>query len=249
MKYLRFLGFLGLILLFAQCESEPQSTETTTSLSKSNVAQKHEKLVRLERKALDKVDNWQEYQSLREFLTQYQSISPYEALNNSKELNDLVASLKDSVSPEFLEVSSFKARVNLLHNETLRLFDMSHISSIKDEEVNQQVAKVLKSFSSVNLKINTILKQDELDRLVDDPKFNRIFKEKDSTPKPKPKSKAETTKKAYEKRFGKQQVKPNKETAREKKMRISKEQRVKKRQLKLQEIQKKQDDSKKKKNQ
>ena len=246
MKCLQILGFLGLILLFAQCESEPQSAETTVTLLKSNVAQKHEKLVRLEAEASDKVDNWQEYQSLREFLNQYQSISPNEALNNSKELNDLVKSLKDSVNPEFLELSSFKARVNLLHNETLRLFDMSHISSIKDDEVNQQVAKVLRSFSSVNLKINTVLQQEELDRLVDDPKFNRITKEKDSVPKPK----SEITRETFNKRFGKkQQMGPKKETTKQKKMRLSKDERLKKRQLKLREIQKKQDDKKQKKNQ
>jgi hypothetical protein len=241
MNYLRILGFLVLILLFAQCDSEPQSTETVVNLTKSNVAQKHEQVVGLDKKAARKVDNWQEYRSLNEFLDQYQSISPNEALNNSKELNDLVRSLKDSVKPDFLELPAFKARVNLLHNETLRLFDMSHITAIKNEEVNLQVVKVLETFSAMNLKINTILRQEELDRLVDDPKFNRNPREKDSIPA--------TKNFDYKKKFGKnQKIQPKKETAKEKKMRLSKEQRVKRRQQKLQSIQKQQDVKQKKKN-
>jgi hypothetical protein len=241
MNYLRILGFLGLILLFAQCDSEPQNTETIENLSKSNVAQKHEQIISLDSRASQKIDHWQEYRSLHKFLNQYQSISPNEALNNSKELNDLVRSLKDSIKPDFLESPAFKARINLLHNETLRLFDMSFITSIKNEEVNQQVEKVLESFSAMNLKINTILKQKELDRLVDDPKFNRSIKEKDTTPIPK----NVDNKKA----FGKsQKIQPKKETAKERKMRLSKEQRLIRRQQKLQSIQKQQDDKKKKKN-
>lgn len=245
MKYLNYIGFIVFVVLFAQCESKSQTTETTVNLSKSNVDQKHAQVLTLEKNASKKVDNWQEYLSLKDFLNQYQSISPNEALNNSKELNDFVRSLKDSIKPDFLVSPAFDARINFMHNETLRLFDMSHISSIKDDEVNEQVQKVLESFSSVNSKINTIVKQEELDRLVDDPKFNRIAREKDST-NSKPIVKDKNTKQASVKN---QKLLSKKETAREKKMRLSKEQRVKKRQQKLQTIKKVQNDKKKKKNQ
>jgi len=241
MNYLRILGFLGLIVLFAQCKSEPQSTATITNLSKSNVEQKHEQIAVLNKKASKKVDNWQEYRSLNDFLDQYQSISPNEALNNSKELNDLVRSLKDSIKPNFLESAAFKARVNLLHNETLRLFDMSFISSIKNNEVNQQVEKVLESFSAMNLKINTILKQEELDRLIDDSKFNRVFKEKDTTPTQKPTEDKKTLAK-------KSKGKPKKETAKQKRMRLAREKHSKKNQKRLETILEEQDGKKKKKN-
>ena len=241
MRYLQILGFLGLIVLFAQCESKPQSTETVVNLSKSNVAQNHQKVMDLDKTASKEVDNWQEYRSLNDFLDQYQSISPNEALNNSKELNDLVRSLKDSVNPDFLETRAFNARVNLLHNETLRLFDMSYITSIKNEEVNEQVEKVLETFSALNLKINTILKQQELDRLVDDPKFNREFKQLDTISTVK---KVDTKKKVAKN----PKLQAKKETAKQRKMRLSKEQRAKKRQEKIKLIQKQQNDKKKKNN-
>lgn len=245
MKYLNYIGLIVFTLLFAQCENKPQTAETNVNLSKSNVAQKHAPILTLERNATKKVDNWQEYRSLKDFLDQYQSISPNEALNNSNELNDLVRSLKDSVKPEFLVSPSFDARVNFMHNETLRLFDMSHISSIKDDEVNEQVQKVLESFSSVNSKINSIAKQEELDRLIDDSKFGELIRKGD-TMIPKSEVKVKSPPKAPIKN---QKIQAKKESAREKKMRLSKEERVKRRQQKLQSIQKSQNDKKKQKKQ
>ena len=110
-------------------------------------------------------------------MQQYTSISPNDALNNSRELNDITKSIIDSVKPKFLETDAFNARINLLYNETLRLYDMSSISAIKANEVNDQVANILNAFSSVNSKINTILTQNELEKDITEPDFKRDIPE------------------------------------------------------------------------
>lgn len=164
------------------CQNKKATQNTVVERSELSVAQKHEKINDLTPKSQKKIDDWLEYESLKNFLDRFNSISPNEALNNSKELNDLVKSLRDSVTPKFLESDAFKARVNLLLNESMRLYDMSSISSIKATEVNAQVEKLLLAFSSINSKINTIVKQADLDNEVNDPKFSTEFKRTDSIP-------------------------------------------------------------------
>lgn len=106
---------------------------------------------------------------------------------------------------------------------------MSYISSIGSEEVNSQVTKIIEAFSGMNSKINTLVQQEQLDKEIDDPKFNQLFKQ-DATPKKEPKL-----------NFTPINIVPKKnETNRERKMRLSKEDRIKRRSMKLQEVQKKQ---------
>ena len=107
--------------------------------------------------------------------------------------------------------------------------------------MNQQVEKVLESFSAMNLKINTILKQEELDRLIDDPKFNRMIKERDAIPTQKPTEDKKTLAK-------KSKLKSKKETAKQKRMRLAREKHSKKNQKRLETILEEQDGKKKKKN-
>lgn len=234
---MRFFVFILSIFIFASCNQPTQEEKQEVRQSEQSIPQKHADVLKITGKAAKKLDDWQEYRSLNEFLVQYKSISPNEALNNSRELNGLVESMKDSIKPEFLEVASFNARVNLLHNETLRLFDMSFISSIKSQEVNDQVSKVLEAFSAVNSKVNTLIQQEDLDRQIDDPKFNRLFSRDSSSD--------EDVMDGLE-IFQKIPVKKN-ETKREQKMRLMKEERLKKRERKLREIKKNRKKNKKKK--
>lgn len=228
---MKFLKFLLVLALFASCKNKPQQTTEVVKKSEFSTEQKHAQLETIKRHASKKIEDWQEYAGVKNFLEQYKSISPNEALNNSKELNDLVKVMKDSANPEFLELDSFKARVNLLHNETLRLFDMSAISSIKSEEVNEQVTKVLDAFSSINSKINTLVQQADLDAQVDDPNFNRMLKDT---------LKAENVQKL-------EVVNPN-ETATQRKIRIQREQRKQRAKNKSMSFKPIQDVKKKKKN-
>jgi len=227
---MRFFIFILCAVLIYSCEKPLQEVKKKISKSEFNIKQKHIEVIGIDKKTSKRIDDWQEYRSLNEFLELYKSISPNEALNNSRELEELVKIVKDSAQPKFLEVASFQARINHLHNETLRLNDMSFISSIGSEEVNNQVTKIIEAFSGMNSKINTLVQQEELDKEIDDPKFNQLFT-RDSSANKQPKL-----------NFTPINIIPKKnETNRERKMRLSKEDRLKKRSLRLQEVQKKQD--------
>lgn len=226
---MRFLTFLGIILVLVSCQEKQQTSTTVVEKSEHSIAQKHKELTRLEGKALKKVDNWDEYESVGNFLEKFKNISPNEALNNSKELNDLVKSLNDSIKPEFLKSSALDARLNLLLNESMRLYDMSSISAITHQEVNLQVEKLLEAYSSLNSKINTLVKQADLDSQVDDPKFSRILNLSNDSSSVNKTAKEETP-----------------EEKKLRKMQLSKEQRLKKRKANFKPIKKGEKHEKKK---
>ena len=170
---MKFVYYCVFILLISSCNNK--KTDATEEIDKpmSSRIKKHAQIATIKSKFQVDIDAWTEYENLIVFLNQYMSISPNDALNNSRELNDITKSLNDSINPQFLETPAFKARVNLLYNETLRLYDMSSIPAIKATEVNNQIDKVLNAFSSINFKINTILKQRELEGDVKDVNFSR----------------------------------------------------------------------------
>lgn len=110
-----------------------------------------------------KVENWQAYQQLDELLINFYSISPNEALNVSKELSTITQQLKDSVKTERFKQQDMSIRINVLHNNVLRLLDMSSIPAIKNSEVKNEIQNILDAFSALNAKINNITNQEELE--------------------------------------------------------------------------------------
>jgi hypothetical protein len=116
---------------------------------------------------LKDVEDWQELKAVDEFLTRFEKASPNEVLSNALELKSLVKSLKDSIKPTLFNVPSFKTRINILNNETLRLADMTFIPAIKAVEVNEQTEKILSAFSAVNSKVNTILTKKRFEDAID----------------------------------------------------------------------------------
>lgn len=168
---MKFIVYSLLFFLILSCSEAKTGTTKQVKKSDYSKVKKHEQIELVQRTYQSKIDSWKEYENLLEFLNQYYSISPNDAINNSRELNDITKSLNDSIKPEFLETPAFNARANLLFNETLRLYDMSSIPAIKAAEVNEQVAKVLDAFSAINSKINTFSKQAELDNKITDLNF------------------------------------------------------------------------------
>lgn len=160
-----------LMLLIFSCDEAKTGKDSLVKKSDYSIVQKHEQIALVQKKYQSKIDEWKEYDNLIEFLNQYNAISPNDAINNSNELNDKAKSLKDSIKPEILETPAFNARLNLLLNETLRLYDMSSIPSIKAVEVNEQVTKILLAFSAINSKINTTLRQAELEGEISEIEF------------------------------------------------------------------------------
>lgn len=112
--------------------------------------------------ALEEVKNWKEYEEVDKFMLQFYSITPTEALSNAKELSTLVGQMKDSIRVEKFKELSVVSRLNVLHNQTLRLADMATISTITNEEVKDEVEKIVLLYSSLNSKINTIYKSEEI---------------------------------------------------------------------------------------
>lgn len=110
---------------------------------------------------------WKAYNNVDEFMIKYYNVSKLEALNNAKELSDLVKVMIDSIKIEKLDKINVIARFNVLYNETLRLADMATISSITEDEVKDEVKKIIDLYSSVNSKINTIYKAEELQENLD----------------------------------------------------------------------------------
>ena len=174
---MKFIYYCVFIFLISSCnDTTPTATKVVEKPEASRV-KKHNQVSKIQSKFEMDIDSWIEYENLAIFLQQYTAISPNDALNNSRELNDITKSIIDSVQPQFLETAAFKARLNLLYNETLRLYDMSSIPAIKATEVNHQVANILNAFSSVNFKINTILTQSELEKNITEPDFKRNIPE------------------------------------------------------------------------
>ena len=177
MRGMKFIYYGVFMALICSCNGKNTTTKDVIKKPESSRIKKHAPTSKIKTKFQIDIDSWTEYENLTTFLEQYTSISPNDALNNSRELNDITKSIIDSVKPKFLETDAFNARINLLYNETLRLYDMSSISAIKANEVNDQVANILNAFSSVNSKINTILTQNELEKDITEPDFKRDIPE------------------------------------------------------------------------
>lgn len=177
MRGMKFIYYGVFMVLICSCNGKNKTTKDVIKKPESSRIKKHTPTSKIKTKFQIDIDSWTEYENLSTFLQQYTSISPNDALNNSRELNDITKSIIDSVKPKFLETDAFNARINLLYNETLRLYDMSSISAIKANEVNDQVANILNAFSSVNSKINTILTQNELEKGITEPNFKRDIPE------------------------------------------------------------------------
>lgn len=112
--------------------------------------------------AKEALAGWKEYQDVDELLLNYYSITTLEALSSAKELSGLVKLMKDSLSVEKLQKPNIIARINVLHNETLRLADMATIPSISKEEVKEEVSNIVSIYSAINSKINTIYQAETL---------------------------------------------------------------------------------------
>ena len=108
-------------------------------------------------------ENWLKYQLVKSKIENYTKVTRSEAVQNAKELSDLVIDVSDTIDIKMLDRADMKIRFNVLNNHILRLDDMSTIPTITDEEVESEVSKLLSAFSSINEKINTLIKIDEFD--------------------------------------------------------------------------------------
>jgi hypothetical protein len=130
------------------------------------------------------LDNWKEYEDVDELLLKYYSITTLEALTDAKELSELVKLMKDSIRVEELQKQNIIARINVLHNETLRLADMATIPSISKEEVKEEVSNIVSIYSAINSKINTIYQAESLQNALEVDTETPVEIQKTTTPPP-----------------------------------------------------------------
>lgn len=152
--------FLFLILLFSiSCTTNKRTEaneETIDSLGLISNRITNTIGETLNPSAKEVLDTWQGYKDVDAYMLNYYNITASDALNSANQLSELIQKMKDSIPIESLNKPNVIARFNVLYNETLRLADMATIPSISEEEVSQEVKQILKLYSALNSKINTI---------------------------------------------------------------------------------------------
>ena len=167
---LKNIFFILLTVLIFSCKKTTTTTEiadVNDSIQTNRMVPKST-IVALTSEAQLEIENWEEYQKLDDFIAQYKNITMSDALFNAKDLANLAQQLKDSIRVDKFKTPSVKIRLNVLHNETLRLADMAEIKTISENEVLQENENILDAFSALNLKINNILSQENLNSDVDE---------------------------------------------------------------------------------
>lgn len=152
------------------CKTEQRKETSAIAIdSISSVEEKIQSTIKttLSKTSREALKGWAEFEEVDDFMLNYYNISISDALSLSSELNDLVTLMRDSVRVENLNIATVKARLNVLQNETLRLRDMSNITSITSEEVSQEVQSILEVYDSFLSKVNTIYKAEELQKALE----------------------------------------------------------------------------------
>lgn len=151
-------------VFFFSCAKNQQKEEQKEEFkSLFSVEKEHVSFKTIEPAYEQQVESWEQLKTVTSFLSRFKKASPNDILGNALELESLVKTLKDTVKPVIFKGLSLQTRLNILHNETLRLSDMTFISAISAEEVHEQTNKILKAFSAVNSKINTILQKKQFE--------------------------------------------------------------------------------------
>lgn len=111
---------------------------------------------------------WEAYMKVSEFLKTNGSLSNEESLYNAKDLVKLTEALKDSIPLADLNNPAVKIRLNVLHNEALRLQDMADIKVITNKEITEERQKIYDAFSAINYKLNNMSDQAKINEQLKD---------------------------------------------------------------------------------
>jgi hypothetical protein len=167
----KYIYFLACLLFVISCGDNKETEKAKKPKPLMGVVYKHKATENVNPRYVTAIKDWKELKAIDSFFVRYRNITPNEALSNAVELKDLIKHLIDSVQPEHFKTPAFNARVNILYNEVLRLVDLTEIAAVKPNEVNTQVSKTMLAFSSVNIKINTVVAklnfEDEIEIKVD----------------------------------------------------------------------------------
>ncbi|QCX40499.1 hypothetical protein FF125_19380 [Aureibaculum algae] len=169
MNYLKIVYFFVFILALNSCKKNDNNQVNRNSILTDSIAETDKKTIRaigetLSPEGKETIKDWKEYQQLDDFLDNFYSSSPNEALNLSKELSHTTKQLIDSLKIDRFKQPDVSIRLNVIHNYALRLTDMSTIPNISPSEVQDETQNILDAFSSLNKKINNLAKQEKLEK-------------------------------------------------------------------------------------
>ena len=160
------LYILLITVLLTSCKPETNGVDETEGALE--VAQDEDATISsigitLSTKSKQETDVWMTYQMVQSKINGYYSVTKSQALQNARELADLVKNASDSIKIKKLDRPDIKIRFNVLSNHALRLDDMSTINKISDDEVMNEVTSILNAFSAINEKINVIYKIEQFE--------------------------------------------------------------------------------------
>lgn len=157
-----------MFLFIVACKEQVQKTNSNEEDKSSlSVVKSHNSFETVISNYKENTESWKSLKSLTVFLDRFKKASANEVLSNALELKVLSKALKDSVKPDNFKMASLDARINIMYNESLRLADMTNIPAIKADEVHKQTNKIIDAFSSINLKINTVLRKQDFEDAID----------------------------------------------------------------------------------
>ncbi|WP_339659579.1 hypothetical protein [uncultured Polaribacter sp.] len=176
MKNILFL--LAFCILYSCNKKKEENVQKQDTTSLLSVVKSYKAAEKVNPIFLKEIESWQELKAVDEFLSRFNKVSSNEILSNAFELKELVQSLKDGVKPPLFDNDSFITRIDILHNETLRLVDMTFIPAITADEVAMQTKNIINAFSAINAKVTSILLKE---RFEDEMEFDVQFIGLDST--------------------------------------------------------------------
>lgn len=162
-----FVYILVLSVLFSCTTTQKETPSVQKEKPLMSVPKKYPSPKEIRPNYKKDIENWSQLNALNDFLKRFKNVSTKEALSNAEELEGLVATLKKEEKPVLFTIAPFQARLNILHNEALRLSDMRNIPSITVDEVAEQIKKIIHSFSAVHSKINTILSKKRFEEAIE----------------------------------------------------------------------------------
>lgn len=131
-------------------------------------------------KAKQDITDWLSFQMVQSKMNGYYKVTKSQALQNARELADLIKNASDTIKVDKLNRPDVLIRFNVLRNHALRLDDMSTIPNISEQEVMDEVDDLLNAYSSIYEKINVIYKIEEYENQLDldDEKNTKIYTKK-----------------------------------------------------------------------
>lgn len=157
--------YIVLIALFlVACKQEANQVAEEVSIVEDQDIIINSIGVQLSPKVKESTSDWDTFNMLTEMVERYTSITKSQALTSAKEISNMTKDIIDMVQIDLLDKPDMMIRFNVLYNQSLRLDDMATIPSISDDEVRAEVLKLLEAFSSVNDKMNSIYKIDDVEK-------------------------------------------------------------------------------------